>query len=116
MWTALMKEHMEPILSNCHLDETRREQCLSRECPVKGDHGKGIYFHDHRKSVHQTKKMYCANPPPEIWEAYDRVEGGWGTKEDSKIVNAFIAHHGENVNRRDPSKYAYELSPDTPDY
>lgn len=119
MFDAFNQEHVDPILKNGHLSHIKREQCLSKTCGVDVPHGQGMYFHDRRKNWRRSDTFEFCNPPPEIWDANDRIEGGSGTEEelngDRDLVESFVAHHGDKVSRRDPSEYMLGFNDDMVD-
>ena len=83
-------------------------RCRSLFCPIKRiPHKKGPYLHGGKlRSQPEGGEVFgSSNPPPEIWEAYERIKdedgkGGIGGRRkdqvaacDVNLVRAFVKHH-----------------------
>lgn len=66
--------------------------CDSPACPVKLAHSQGRYLHNGKHNRHGPVFGSC-NPPPDVWQAYDRTRAGNGTAEDMQLVESFREYH-----------------------
>ncbi|KAL9128591.1 MAG: hypothetical protein Q9217_002756 [Psora testacea] len=68
--------------------------CKERDCPVWIQHEKGPYLHEGKLRTREGKIFGASNPPPRIWQAYDRIKGGKSVPEkDVSLVNSFVRYH-----------------------
>lgn len=88
-----------PIFPYTH----KSTRCRALSCPIRGKHEKGPYLHEGKLRAREGNIFGSSNPPPKIWEAYDRIKdsnGDLGGKDkdqvaarDVKIVTRFARHH-----------------------
>ncbi len=64
--------------------------CASLHCPTKTPHNQGRYLHEGELCWDIDSPFGRSNPPPDIWEAEARMQGGKNTGEDLEIVEAFM--------------------------
>ena len=78
--------------------------CVHPRCPISRPHDKGSFHHgNEERYLHEINNgnnqtsgnpFGPSNPPPEVWNAWDRVTGGGGSAKDVEIVEGFKAVHG----------------------
>ena len=78
--------------------------CTDPKCPISRPHDKGIFYHgdedrffleiDMSDNGTSQPPFGPSNPPPEVWDAWDRVTGCRGSVRDVRIVEGFQAAHG----------------------
>ena len=63
-------------------------------CPIWIQHEKGPYLHEGKLRVREGTIFGASNPPPRIWQAYDRIKSGQSVpKKDVSLVNNFVKFH-----------------------
>ena len=68
--------------------------CRRGDCPIKGKHEEGPYLHDGNLRTREGNMFGASNPPPDIYEAYDRLKLGTSTtQKDTKKVLKFVKYH-----------------------
>lgn len=67
--------------------------CTSLKCPIRTPHKQGRYLHQGELCWMIDSPFGSSNPPPDIWEAEARMQGGKNTFEDLEIVEAFLKFH-----------------------
>ena len=79
-----------PVFPYAHLTT----RCKERDCPIWIQHEKGPYIHEGKLRVREGTIFGASNPPPRIWEAYDRIKTGTAVpKKDVALVNNFVRYH-----------------------
>ena len=82
-----------PIFPHAH-NTTR---CRALSCPIKWKHEKGPYLHEGKLRVRDGNVFGASNPPPEIFDAYDRIRARKEKAEAGskyyKLVTRFAEHH-----------------------
>ena len=68
--------------------------CRRSDCPIKTKHEEGPYLHDGNLRTREGNMFGASNPPPDVYEAYDRLKLGTSTtRKDSKKVLKFVKYH-----------------------
>ncbi|MDI1485394.1 MAG: hypothetical protein OHK93_000531 [Ramalina farinacea] len=68
--------------------------CRRGDCPIKTRHEEGPYLHDGNLRTREGNMFGASNPPPDVYEAYDRLKLGTSTtQKDSKKVLKFVKYH-----------------------
>ena len=79
-----------PIFPYAHLTT----RCKSKDCPISGQHEKGPYLHEGKLRTRDGMIFGASNPPPEVWDAYDRLRHGISNApEDVRLVDGFKKFH-----------------------
>lgn len=87
--------------------------CRAHNCPIRQHHQKGPYLHEGKLRMREGAMFGASNPPPAIWDAYERMkarivdpqmekEKGWRlgktqAKKDEGVVLAFAKVHFAEV-------------------
>lgn len=79
-----------PILPNAMRDNFL---CHYATCPVREMHCEGPYYHKGRLGEQAHKYFKGSNPPPSVWEAYEKVVRGLSSWEEDEMVTGFWAWH-----------------------
>ncbi|KAL9596302.1 MAG: hypothetical protein Q9219_005897 [cf. Caloplaca sp. 3 TL-2023] len=78
-------------------------QCMDPTCPIREEHGQGIYFHNNELPRIRSAIFGYSNPPENVWRALDRVTRAEtydqrATNSDRWTVTHFARlHAGVNV-------------------
>ena len=80
--------HRAPFLH--HISSTL---CTNHLCPIAQLHWEGLYLHEGRIAPRPHNYFGATNPPPWLWEAYDRVERSEGSEMDFVNLQYFISCH-----------------------
>ena len=68
--------------------------CRRGDCPIKTKHEEGPYLHDGNLRTREGNMFGASNPPPDVYEAYDRLKLGTSkTHKDTKKVLKFVKYH-----------------------
>jgi len=67
--------------------------CHYATCPVTEMHCEGPYHYKGRLGDQDHAYFQGSNPPPSVWEAYDRVVRGISSSEEDEMVTGFWAWH-----------------------
>ncbi|KAL9101803.1 MAG: hypothetical protein Q9163_002974 [Psora crenata] len=79
-----------PVFPHAHLTTS----CKEHDCPIWTQHEKGPYLHQGKLRVREGTIFGASNPPPRIWQAYDRIKSGMSVPEkDVALVNSFVKYH-----------------------
>ena len=79
-----------PIFPYAHMTTV----CRERHCPIVGRHEKGPYLHGGKLRTREGSIFGASNPPPNVWEAFDRLRHGTSTTpNDVKLVDNFKKFH-----------------------
>ncbi|KAL9584343.1 MAG: hypothetical protein Q9212_002184 [Teloschistes hypoglaucus] len=71
--------------------------CGNPKCPLLHlRHHEGVYRDEGSRPVQDSAPLGfgLSNPPPEIWQARERINAGIGQPSDYQMVHGFIAAHG----------------------
>ena len=81
-----------PIFPYAHLTT----RCRAEDCPVSIPHEKGPYLHEGKLRMRNGSIFGASNPPPNVWDAYDRLRHGFSNApEDVRLVDNFkVLHFG----------------------
>lgn len=79
-----------PVLPNAMRDNFL---CHYATCPVREMHCEGPYYYKGRLGDQAHNYFKGSNPPPSVWEAYDKVVRGLSSVEEDEMVNGFWAWH-----------------------
>ncbi|KAL9638574.1 MAG: hypothetical protein Q9164_001463 [Protoblastenia rupestris] len=79
-----------PVFPYAHLTT----RCRERDCPIWIQHEKGPYIHEGKLRMREGTIFGASNPPPRIWQAYDRIKVGKSVpKKDALLVSSFVKYH-----------------------
>ena len=79
-----------PAPFDCYVSNT---QCTHAHCPVGESHLEGLYLHEGRLSDGPHFFFGAANPPPWLWEAYERLEQLVASDPDVVALEHFLICH-----------------------
>lgn len=85
-------------------------RCRSPGCPIKQLHSQGLYLHDDQLSQWKHPYWGISNPPPHIWQAWDRRTDKVATPQEVGDVIGFMENHsygphGKVKERASPDDY-----------
>jgi len=85
-------------------------RCRSPGCPIKHLHSQGLYLHDDHLSQWKHPYWGISNPPPLIWQAWDRRTDKVATPQEVGDIIGFMENHsygprGKVKERASPDDY-----------
>lgn len=85
-------------------------RCCSPGCPIKHLHSQGLYLHDNQLSQWKHPYWGISNPPPHIWQAWDRRTDKVATPQEVGEIIGFMENHscgphGKCRERASPGDY-----------
>lgn len=86
------------------------DRCRSLGCPIKHIHAKGLYLHEDQLSQWKHPYWGISNPPPHIWQAWDRRTDKIATPQEVGDIIGFMENHsygphGKVKERATPDDY-----------